>query len=57
MIYRILIILYPYEYGIEKTDQYAALVKNLLRNQKANGLESWFTASGVQVHVLPSLFK
>ena len=29
--------------------------KNLLRNQKADDLENWYAASGVQL--LPSLFK
>ena len=29
--------------------------KNLLRNQKADDLETWYAASGAQV--LPSLFK
>ena len=31
------------------------LKKNLLRNQKADDLETWYAASGAQV--LPSLFK
>ena len=31
------------------------LKKNLLRNQKADDLETWYAASSVQV--LPSLFK
>ena len=37
------------------------MVKNfknlLLRNQEAEDLKTWYTASGTQVHILPYLFN
>ena len=37
---------------------YGKNLKNLLlRNQKADDLETWYVALGAQVHVLTSLFK
>ena len=34
---------------------YGKNIKNLLQNQKADGLETWYAASGARV--LPNLFK